>query len=328
MRTTRILRAAAFLFLLLAAPWARAWPYQDGDVLLIFRENGFDDVEFDLGNISQFLNQSNGTTTTVGGWDSTPVLDTFGPDLTGVSVILLATTSKTNSSLSSWVSGTEPNTTAYSVSPTAWQSSLYSTINSLGTRPVIYQVPTVTSLTYPLSPGGALPSPYTNAYVFDPTAAYQIASYDWIVSGGITLGNATYPNTAYVASLGGKSPFLVESVIPTSFDFWQIQPSTVQPAPPDTYVGQFRITTNGTLTFVAGAPASSILAITQTGNVSGVSYTTVVGGQYALVSTNTLGAPVSQWPVVSGPIPGDGLNDTLTYTNSSATGFYQVVRSP
>jgi hypothetical protein len=328
MRTTRILQAAAFLFLLLAAPLARAWTYHDGDVLLIFRENGFDDVEFDLGNISQFLSQPNGTTTPVGGWDVTPVLNTFGPDLTGVSVIVLATTSKTNSSLSSWVSGPEPDTTAYSVSPTAWESSLYSTINSLGTRPVIYQVPTVTSLTYPLSPGGALPSPDTNAYVFDPTAAYQIDSYDWIVSGGVSLGNATYPNTAYVASLGGKSPFLVESIIPTSFDFWQIQPSTVQPATPDTYVGQFSITADGTLTFVAGPPASSILAITQTGNVSGVSYTTVVGGHYALVSTNTLGAPVSQWPVVSGPIPGDGLNDTLTYTNSSATGFYQVVRSP
>jgi hypothetical protein len=48
----------------LALCWRRLWRgpgvYQDGDVLLIFRENGFDDVEFDLGNISQFLNQPNG----------------------------------------------------------------------------------------------------------------------------------------------------------------------------------------------------------------------------------------------------------------------------
>jgi hypothetical protein len=137
--------------------------------------------------------------------------------LTGVSVILLATTSKTNSSLSSWVSGPEPDTTAYSVSPSAWQSSLYATINSLGTRPVIYAIPTATSS----SPGGALPSPDTNGYEFDPTAAYQIASYDWIVSGTISLSNAIYANTAYLPSLGGKSPFIVESVIPTSFDFWQ-----------------------------------------------------------------------------------------------------------
>jgi hypothetical protein len=52
----RILHIATFLALVLAAPLARAWVYHDGDVLLIFRENGFDDIEFDLGNISQFLN--------------------------------------------------------------------------------------------------------------------------------------------------------------------------------------------------------------------------------------------------------------------------------
>jgi hypothetical protein len=62
--------------------------------------------------------------------------------------------------------------------------------------------------------------------------------------------------------------------------------------------------------------------------VSDVFYTTVVGGHYSLVSTNALGAPVSQWPVVSGPIPGDGYNDSLTATNSEATGFYTVIRSP
>jgi len=315
-----ILHLAALLALLLAAPPAQAWVYQDGDVLLIFRENGYDDVEFDLGNISQFLNKTNGYTAAVGGWNAAPVINVFGSDLTGVSVILLATTSTTNSSLGSWVSGPEPDTTAYRVSPTAWQSSLWSIINSLGTRPVIYSVPTAHSS----SPGGALPSPATNGYEFDPTAAYQISSYDWIVSGTISLGNAIYPNTAYLPSLGGNSPFIVESVIPTSFDFWEIRPTKTSPAPADTYVGQFSITTNGALTFVAGPPKSSIRGITRAGNISTIKFNTIVGVQYALVSTNTLGAPVSQWPVVSGPVVGDGFNDSLTHTNSSATGFYQV----
>jgi hypothetical protein len=329
MQTTmkRILHFAALLTLLLAAPLARAWVYKDGDVLLIFRENGSDDVEFDLGNISQFLNKTNGYTTTVGGWDANPVLNTFGSDLTGVSVIVLATTSNTSSSLGSWVSGPEPDTTAYRISPTAWQSTLYATINSLGTRPVIYAVPTVVSLSYPLSPGGALPSPDTNAYVFDPGNVYQIDSYDWIVSGGVSLGNAIYPNTAYLPSLGGNSAFIVESIIPTTFDFWEIQPSTTSPAPADTYVGQFNIATNGTLTFVAGPPQSTIQGITRAGNVSDVQFSTVVGVQYALVSTNNLDVPVSQWPVVSGPIQGNGFNNSLTDTNSAATRFYQI-RSP
>jgi hypothetical protein len=311
----KLLHFAAFLALLLAAPLAQAWVYHDGDVLLIFRENGYDDVEFDLGNVSQFLNQTNGYTTVVPGWDVAPVTSTFGSDLTGVSVILLSTTSKTNSSPSSWVSGPEPDTTAYRVSPSAWQSSLWSVINSLGTRPVTYAVPTVTSLSYPLSPGGALPSPDNNAYVLDPGSTYEIDSYDWIVSGGTIVNSPTsaYPTPGYVPTLGGNSPFIVESIIPTTFDFWAIQPTSVYPAPADTYVGQLDITTNGTLTFVVGPPPPSIQGITRSGNVSDVQFGTIVGVQYALVSTNTLGAPASQWPVVSGPIVGTGYSSSLTH---------------
>ena len=61
-----ILPTALAGLVLLATPSARAWPYQDGDALLIFRESGFNDVEFDLGNVSQFLNKPNGYTAAVG----------------------------------------------------------------------------------------------------------------------------------------------------------------------------------------------------------------------------------------------------------------------
>ena len=49
---------------LLSATQAQAWTYNDGDTLLIFRESGFNDVEFNLGNISQFTNLASGTTIT------------------------------------------------------------------------------------------------------------------------------------------------------------------------------------------------------------------------------------------------------------------------
>src|ERR1700722_429165 len=78
----------------LAVSRAGAWTYQDTDALLIFRAANHNDVEFDLGNVSQFLNHANGYTTTVGGWSLTTVTSEFGSDLTGVSVILLATTPK------------------------------------------------------------------------------------------------------------------------------------------------------------------------------------------------------------------------------------------
>jgi hypothetical protein len=282
-----------------------AWPYQDGDALLIFRESGYNDVEFDLGNVGQFLNQSNGYSVIVTNWDLDLVTNTFGADLTGVSVILAATESRTNSTKTAWLSGPLPNTTAYNVTPSAWQANLWSIIDAIGTRPVIYEVPPAGTSSYSIAPGGT----------------YAVASYDNIVSGDGA-------NTASIAKFGGNAPFTVEQVIPGSFEFWGIQPSTSQPKPPDSLVGIFTITADGTLTFVAGPPPSTIVGLTLSSGVSAVTFSTTIGGQYWLAFTNTLGAPVSQWPLVSGPIPGDGNNDSLTYTNVTANGFYTIIQTP
>jgi hypothetical protein len=303
-------RMKKFLQLALAASGltalaAGAWPYQDGDVLLIFRESGYNDVEFDLGNVGQFLHPPNGSSAVVTNWDLALVTNTFGGDLTGVSVILAATESWTNTIKTAWLSGPLPNTTAYDVTPSAWQANLWSIINAIGTRPLIYKVP----------PAGP------SSYSIDPAGTYAVASYDNIVSGdGV--------NTASLARLGGNAPFTVEQIVPGSFEFWGIQPSTTQPKPPDNLVGTFTITADGTLTFQAGPPPSTILGLTVSGGISSVSFTTTVGGQYWLAATNQLGPPVSQWPVVSGPLPGDGRNDSLTQTNLPANGFYSIIRTP
>ena len=282
-----------------------AWPYQDGDALLIFRESGYNDVEFDLGNVAQFLNQSNGYSAIVTNWDINLVSNTFGSDLTGVSVILAATESWTNTSKTAWLSGPLPNITAYNVTPSAWQANLWSIIDSIGTRPVTYDV----------SPAG------TSSYSIDPGGTYAVASYDNIVSSdGV--------NTSSLSKFGGKAPFTVETQIPGSFEFWGIQPSTSQPKPPDALVGTFTITASGALSFVAGPPAPTISGLSVSNGISTVSFSTVIGSQYWLASTNVLGAPVSQWPLVSGPVLGDGNNNSLTQTNETADSFYSIVITP
>jgi hypothetical protein len=100
---------------LLATPLAQAqtWTYNDGDLLLVFRENGFSDVEFDLGSVTNYLGQTNGYTTTVGGWDSTVVTGQFGSNLKNVDVILLATSGQSAATQTVWLTSIEPNTTAY-----------------------------------------------------------------------------------------------------------------------------------------------------------------------------------------------------------------------
>jgi hypothetical protein len=299
------LKSSLAAALLLATAAAQAWTYQDGDVLLIFRESGFNDVEFDLGPVSQFLGQTNGYTAAVTNWDLSLVTGVFGADLSGADVVLVATTPPTNANPSAWLSSSIPNLTAYGVTPSAWQGGLWSTINAIGTRPVIYEATASGS----------------SAYSIDPSGSQSIASYDQIVSqDGV--------NAEFLPEFGGNSKFTVQTAAPGSFYFWSIDPSTVNPKPADSFVGTFTITTNGQLTFVAGPPPPALAGIGYASGTAFVNFGTIVGGNYWLASTNALGAPLSQWPVVGGPIAGTGGIVTVLNTNTGDTGFYGVIRTP
>jgi hypothetical protein len=300
-----VLKSSLAAAIVLAAAAAQAWTYQDGDALLIFRESGFNDVEYDIGPVSQFLGRPNGYTATVTNWDATVVTGVFGPDLTGVSVVLVATTSPTNATHESWLSSSIPNITAYGVTPSAWQGGLWSTINAIGTRPVIYEA----------TPLGA------SAYSIDPSGSQSIAAYDTIVS-------QDGANAEFLPEFGGNAQFKVQTAAPGSFYFWGIQPSTANPKPADSFVGSFTITTNGQLTFTSGPPVPALSGIAYASGTASVNFGTIVGGNYWLASTNVLGAPLSQWPVVSGPVSGTGGIVTLINASGGDAGFYAVIRTP
>jgi hypothetical protein len=300
-----ILSAIALLVLLAASPLARAWSYNDGDLLLTFRDSGGNyDVEYDLGSVSNILGNTNGYTTTITGWNSSVVTGQFGSNLAGINVILLAVTSLSNPSPTAWVSGSEPDTTAYTTSIYGWDSNLHGIISAIGNKPISpFDVP----------PAAATP---TNAYIIQPSGLQGGASYDYIVSGG------TFAN---VPTLGGHSPFTVQQTIPGSFDFWAIQPSSTYPnPPPDKLVGTFTITSNGVLTFVAGPRQPTITSISRSGNVSSVQFTTTVGNQYSVAYTNQLGGN-GVWPVDANTLIGDGNADTINHTNNNqGVEFYQI----
>lgn len=224
----RILRLFLAGATLLAAPLVQAWTYQDGDVLLIFRQTGSDDVEFDIGNISQFLNQPTGASNIVSGWDPSLVTNTFGT-FNGVDVILAAT-----SSSSSWISSSSNVTSVSDLSPSTWHSQLYSIIDAIGARPTNYNESGTESNAYIIQELGD-----THA------GESSLASYDYIVSGGGA-------NESYIAQLGGNVTFTVQGAAPTTLGFWQIQPTNANPKPEAAYAGTFSIDGNGQLSFVAG----------------------------------------------------------------------------
>ncbi len=283
---------------LLAAPVAQAWTYKDGDVLLLFRNvsNPNNDVEYDLGSVNQFLGQTNGYTTTITNWNPAIVQGVYGTDLTGTSVALLAVTSLTNATLTAYVSGLEPNTTAYGDSQSDWTYNYYSTIDAIGIRPLTYSVPTAS----------------TNAYSINPSGKYKVTSYEYIASSGTYNG---------VSQLGGGVPFIVEQVIPGKLDFWAVQP--LGGATPDHLVGSFSLAANGTLTFTAGPYPANVTGIARAGTVDTVSYGSIVGTKYQLTKSPQLGTGAT-WTAVGGILTGNGAAQTLTDTNTAATGFYRV----
>src|ERR1035437_6968723 len=304
----KILQLTLAVAALLAATPVRACNYQDGDTLLIFRASGFNDIEFDLGNINQFTNLASGTTITVNNWSLNLVTNTFGSDLTGVGVIVAATTSNNIVNKAAWLSSSDASVVPNAVTPSTWQANLWSIINSVGTRPLIYFVPTT---------NGA------SAYSIPTSGSYSLAAYDKIVT-------ANGQNAGSIEEFGGNVAFTVEQSAPGSFNFWRIAPSSANPKPVATLAGTFTITAAGVLTFTAGAsvPAPGITSITRSGNLNTIGFTTVTGGNYWLAYTNKLGGAATNWPTVSGPVTGDGNNNSLTHTTAGSAGYYRVYRTP
>jgi hypothetical protein len=316
----------AALALLPALP-AGAWNYNDGDVLLIFRESAIpstypspnNDVEFDLGSVTNFLGHTNGYTTTVTGWTLSQVTSVYGSDLTGVSVVLVAATSPTNASptayfsaalpQSFWLNGVEPYNTGFNVSPSVWQGA-WTKINSIGTRPGLY-----------------LPaSQQTASYSFAPSS---VLSYDRIVASDayVKAGAQNTINADWLPQFGGYAPFTVEGVAPGSFGFLAVPSSTATTKPLDTYIGMFTISAGGNLTFTAGPPAPVITGFTRSGNVDTISFSTALSETYSLVYTNSLGRSTN-WQTVGGSLVGDGNVDSLAHNNTPNVGYYRIVRSP
>jgi hypothetical protein len=293
----KLLRLASAALALLAAPLAQAWTYNNGDVLLIFRNasNPARDVEYDIGSVNQFLGQTNGYTVAVTNWNPAIVQGVYGADLTGVSVALLAVSSSSAATPTAWVSGVEPNTTAYADSVSAWNYNYYSKLSNLGEKPE----------------NSGVAAAATNAYSINPYGVNKAASYEYIVSGGTYNG---------VSELGGSAPFVVEQVIPGALDFWAVQP--LGGATPDHLVGTFNLTAGGGLTFTAG-PVPASPGIARAGSLTSVNVGTQIGVSYQLLGAGQLGGGAT-WTPVGGPLTGDGNSHALNDTNTANVQFYRV----
>jgi hypothetical protein len=87
------------------------------------------------------------------------------------------------------------------------------------------------------------------------------------------------------------------------------------------FLGYFELSTNGAMSYVAYPTAVPLLkSINAAGNIT---YRTGIYGNYTLVGTNDLSAPVSTWPAVGTLSSGDNSTHTLS-TGTSNLMFYSI----
>lgn len=289
------------ILFLLFLPLARAFNYQDKNLLLTFRKDGFDDVLFNLGPIDPLLNLPAGSRVVLTNWDLNQVLANYPLD-GDVRVILLATTPRNDASPRAWLSAVPVTPLPLNRTASQWQG-LYSVINAVGAKAQAYSQ-----------------SSPTNVFIAPPTLP---SSYTFIVSSGGSLASA-------LPTLGGNSTFKVESGIPATLNLLEVKPSTANPKPPTTLVGVFSLDTNGALTFTAGAPQPAApvqiggIQVTAAGVV--VSFPSVVGSNYRLrYSASPTGDPAT-WSA-GATVAGTGGQLLLTDPASADSQRYYAVET-
>ncbi len=280
---------------------AMGFGYTDGDLLLVFRKDGFNDVEFNLGPTSQFLNQKAGTTVTVTNWDVTVVTGQYLLS-DGAKVALVGATSLAATPLRAWVTDVETASSPTEVTPSQWQV-LWSKVHAIGSK----------AATATGNVGG-------NAYVVAPTAN---SSYTATASNDGSLPTG-------IRRLGGATAFNIESAIPATLQLVELSPSSVSPKPAATVIGSFQLGGDGTLTFtaaggVAPAPSVTITSIGLNAGAAQVTFPSVVGINYRLrYASQPVGSPVV-WTPIDPATAGTG--NPVTLSDPSALGssrFYSV----
>lgn len=274
---------------------ASAFTYTNTQLLLIFRQDGFKDVEFNLGSVSNFTTLSAGTTVTVTNWSPTAVSSNYNNSLSGAKFILVACTDRSlpNAALRCWLTDADAATSPNDVTGSKLTTQL-SLVNSIGSAAAVNSTDT------------------TQTYVIDSTLT---SSYTDIVSSGGSLDLPTF---------GGNAAFTVEQSIPGSSRFFALKIGSGS----STQIGTFTMTSNGTLTFTAGTAVPlvqpRILSITRTNGISSVSFASVTGLNYRLRAINALTTSVTNWTILSPAISGNNSVVTLQETTGVSTRFYNV----
>lgn len=275
-----------------------AFTYADTQLLLVFKSEGYDDVIFNIGSVSNYLGRAAGTVLNVTNFSLPAVVNNFGADLTGVKFALMATTSPTVSPVSAnsvWLTSLDPEANPLNVTYSKY-TQIYSKVSAVGQR--------------------AQEATFSSATNYFRIGASQATSYTTL-SGGVD-------------TLDGQTTFAIEGAVPATTGFYQVQASSLANKPVSMRVGSFQMTSGGLLSFIAGAsavvppPAPTITAIARAAGVATVSFSTTNGVSYRLRYATQLGGSITNWQTLPTVVTGNNAVRQIQDTTADAVRFYGV----
>ncbi len=287
---------------------ASALNYSSTDLLLVFRQDGVKDVEFDIGSVSNYLGLAVGARISVP-YIQNAVTTNFPSGLTGVRFGVVGSTSQLDPLQRVWLTDATVLTSPADMTFSKF-SQLSGKLDNVGINAEVYTA--------------SNSAPYIVS-----TAASS--SYDYLVTYG-TLSAVTTLNGDSPTAVGGLAPLPVDAVNPTTLALYEIQISAVNPKPAATLVGSFTLDVTGHLTFTAKAlpalPSTSITGIQAdplNSMTASVSFNTGLGANYQLFYAPNLAGPWSAVPG-AGVAYGDGTVQSLTdYNTSDPIRYYRIV---
>jgi uncharacterized repeat protein (TIGR01451 family) len=276
-----ILFAAAALFLGQSALHANIFTYNNGDVLLVFRQPGQPNLEVNLGPVSQFINASPGSQITITNFDSTQLQAAYSSvaalnwavisDVRGAPVYslpvntLFLTNPRTNATT---------QTTPYNEGSTFAQASVGSVISSIAG--------------YSSTVGAIVWSSGTPANAISNTLNVVIIPES---------DSSSYTSIAGSAGgLGGNfNQGDIENLTPNPFtngvtrsDLYELEPGSS----PGTYLGYFEFDPDGAVSFTAAGGGSGpdlTVSIPSDGSVgSNITYTVAITNNGPATATNVV----------------------------------------
>lgn len=151
-------------------------------------------------------------------------------------------------------------------------------------------------------------------------------------------------STSYGAFLGngnfGSFQGKVDNIAPADFtgsgnvlrsDFYEVRVGSGE----SQYLGYFEFTSAGRLSFnsaggVTSAPVPNITSISRSGDTTTVSFTTVAGAQYTLLSPGAAGltVPLGTWTQIGITVAGTGGEVSLADISARVNEFYVVQAAP